>query len=333
MPRSFLIIQTAFIGDVILATALIESLKQKFPDSSIDMVVRRGNESLLQGHPLLREVIVFDKRNKYRNLFRLIRRIRGNRYDIAINVQRFATTGIITLCSGARETVGFDKNPFSFLFSRKIHHQQEGMHEVQRNHRLIAHLVSADAARPRLYPTQEQFEKIAAYRVSTYITLSPASVWFTKQHAKEKWLELLVSIPTHVKVYLLGAPGDQPLCDELRTSCGNTSVTTLAGKLSLLESAALMQGAVMNYVNDSAPMHLASALNAPVTAVYCSTVPEFGFGPLSERSIIVQTNQRLSCRPCGLHGFKACPQGHFRCSRDIPVSQLTSALPALGQNA
>ncbi|HBK87324.1 MAG: glycosyltransferase family 9 protein [Cyclobacteriaceae bacterium] len=328
MSRSFLIIQTAFIGDVILATALIESLKRKFPDASIDMVVRRGNESLLQGHPLLREVIVFDKRNKYRNLFHLIRKIRSNRYSAAINVQRFATTGIITVCSGAGETVGFDKNPFSFLFSRKIPHQQEGMHEIQRNHLLIAHLISEPASRPRLYPTKDQFDKIAAYGIGSYITLSPASVWFTKQHAKEKWLEFLQSIPDHLKVYLLGAASDQPLCEELRTSGGNASVTTLAGKLSLLESAALMRGAVMNYVNDSAPMHLASALNAPVTAVYCSTVPEFGFGPLSDQSIIVQTNQQLSCRPCGLHGFKACPQGHFRCSLDITVSQLTASLTA-----
>ena len=95
-----------------------------------------------------------------------------------------------------------------------------------------------------------------------------------------KWLEFLQSIPDHLKVYLLGAASDQPLCEELRTSGGNASVTTLAGKLSLLESAALMRGSdeLCEY---SAPMHLASALNAPVTAVYCSTVPEFGFGPLS----------------------------------------------------
>lgn len=328
MTRSFLLIQTAFIGDVILATALIESLKHKYPDAHIDMVVRRGNESLLQNHPLLREVIVFDKRNKYRNLFNLIQKIRSARYDVVINVQRFATTGIVTVCSGARETVGFDKNPFSFLFTRKIRHQQEGMHEVDRNHHLVAHLVSGPAARPRLYPTREQFDKVAAYGGGRYITVSPASVWFTKQHAFEKWLEFLQTIHSPTHVYLLGAPGDQALCDQLRESCHNATVTTLAGKLTLLESAALMKGAVMNYVNDSAPMHLASALNAPVTAVYCSTIPEFGFGPLSDVSIIVQTREKLDCRPCGLHGFKACPQGHFRCSLDISVSELTNTLPA-----
>jgi len=328
MSRSFLIIQTAFIGDVILATALIESLKLKYPDAAVDIIVRRGNEPLLVNHPLLREVITFDKRNKYRNLIRLIRKIRRNRYDVAINVQRFATTGIVTVCSRARETVGFDKNPLSFLFDRKIGHQQEGVHEVQRNHNLIRHLVSEPVARPRLYPTKEQFEKVANFGGGAYVTVSPASVWFTKQHAVDKWLEFLKAIPTHFRVYLLGAPGDQPLCDKLRESSNNHMVTTLAGTLTLLESAALMSRAVMNYVNDSAPMHLASALNAPVTAVYCSTVPEFGFGPLSDRSYVIQINDPLPCRPCGLHGFRACPEGHFRCSHGISVTQLLGTLTA-----
>jgi heptosyltransferase-2 len=75
-----------------------------------------------------------------------------------------------------------------------------------------------------------------------------------------------------------------------------------------------MKGAIMNYVNDSAPLHFASAVNAPVTAVFCSTVPAFGFGPLSDVSFVVETDIPLSCRPCGLHGYKACPLGHFNCS-------------------
>ena len=100
----------------------------------------------------------------------------------------------------------------------------------------------------------------------------------------------------------------------------------LSGKLSLLESAALMKDAMMNYVNDSAPMHIASAMNAPVCAVYCSTVPDFGFGPLSEQSFVVEVKEKLSCRPCGLHGHKACPQGHFRCAMDIESNQLLDIL-------
>ena len=78
-----------------------------------------------------------------------------------------------------------------------------------------------------------------------------------------------------------------------------------------------MEGAAMNYVNDSAPMHLASAVNAPVTAVFCSTVPAFGFTPLSQNARVVETDVALDCRPCGLHGYKSCPKGHFRCAETI----------------
>jgi heptosyltransferase-2 len=98
----------------------------------------------------------------------------------------------------------------------------------------------------------------------------------------------------------------------------------MAGKLSFLESAALMKHAVMNYVNDSAPLHLASATDAPVTAVFCSTIPAFGFGPLSSNSRVIETIEDLECRPCGLHGYKVCPRGHFKCAniaaeRIVPV--------------
>ena len=80
----------------------------------------------------------------------------------------------------------------------------------------------------------------------------------------------------------------------------------------------------MNYVNDSAPLHIASAMNAPVTAVFCSTVPSFGFGPLRENGRVVETPEDLDCRPCGLHGHRECPKGHFRCALGIEVFRVTS---------
>ena len=87
-----------------------------------------------------------------------------------------------------------------------------------------------------------------------------------------------------------------------------------------------MQNAVMNYVNDSAPLHLCSGVNAPVRAVFCSTVPEFGFGPLSDDSAIVQVRETLACRPCGLHGKKACPLGNFACAELIDTHTMAKEL-------
>jgi heptosyltransferase II len=112
----------------------------------------------------------------------------------------------------------------------------------------------------------------------------------------------------------------------LKGAENNKDIYNLAGKLSFLQTAALMKDAIMNYVNDSAPMHIASSVNAPVTAVFCSTVPSFGFGPLSQKSFFLETNEKLDCRPCGLHGYKACPKGHFKCAETISVNALVKGL-------
>src|SRR6201996_7834787 len=121
--QKFLVIQTAFIGDVVLATALLEKLHSYFPDAQIDFLVRKGNEALLTDHPYLHEVLVWNKKeHKLRNLWRMLQTIRRAKYDKVINVQRFAATGLLTAFPGARETIGFDKNPLSSFFSKSIPH-------------------------------------------------------------------------------------------------------------------------------------------------------------------------------------------------------------------
>lgn len=148
--------------------------------------------------------------------------------------------------------------------------------------------------------------------------MAPASVWFTKQLPLAKWVELIKSIPEEKKIFLIGAPSDSQLCNEIALLAEHSGVENLCGKLSLTSSAALMKDAEMNYVNDSAPLHLASAVNAPVTVFFCSTVPSFGFGPLSDAAIVKQVSH-LDCRPCGLHGYRQCPRGDFRCGYNMEV--------------
>jgi heptosyltransferase II len=180
---------------------------------------------------------------------------------------------------------------------------------------------------PKLYPSDKDFEKVKIFQTGEYICIAPTSVWFTKQFPAKQWIEFLDTIRDKVdKVYLLGAPDDRAICDDIRVQSSNRNVVNLSGQLGLLESAALMKGARMNFVNDSAPMHLASAMNAPVTAIFCSTIPSFGFGPLSENSHVVQTNEKLACRPCGLHGYKKCPEGHFKCATTIAKELLQNCL-------
>lgn len=158
----FLIIQTSFAGDVILATSIIEKLHQKFPAAKIDFLLKKGNESLFENHPFLNQVIIWDKKqNKLGNLFKIISKVRSNNYDYVINLHRFASSGLITALSGAKGKFGFDKNPFSFLFTKKVKHEiGNGKHEIERNQKLIEDLTDNHPAKPRLYPSQADFSTI-----------------------------------------------------------------------------------------------------------------------------------------------------------------------------
>lgn len=327
MSSKFLIIQTAFIGDVVLATSLIENIHAAYPGATIDFLVRLGNESLVTGHPNIRNVLIWNKKEKkIRNLMRMLRTIRQEKYDKVINVQRYAATGFLTTFSGAKERIGFDRNPLSFLFSKKVTHQFSGVHEIERNHQLISHFISEPVMRPRLYPSAADESKIRGYIAKPFITISPASVWFTKQYPPLKWGEFIDRLPGHYTIYLMGGKDDRSLCEALIQMTGSKSPVNLCGELTFLQSAALMKYAHMNFVNDSAPMHFASAVNAPVAAVYCSTIPSFGYGPLSDIRHIIERKEPLYCRPCGLHGYDACPQGHFKCALDIEIEQLLAVL-------
>jgi heptosyltransferase-2 len=191
-----------------------------------------------------------------------------------------------------------------------------------RNQALLAPGMNYPTCRPKLYPTPADFNAVSSYEREPLYTISPASLWFTKQYPAEKWVELIARIPSHANICLLGAKSDDALCKSIIAQSGHGGLVNLAGKLTLLQSAALMKKSRMNFTNDSAPMHLASAMNASVTAVFCSTIPGFGFGPLSDNSVVAEIPGDLACRPCGLHGQRSCPQQHFKCAFEIQVESL-----------
>jgi heptosyltransferase-2 len=317
--KRILVIQTAFLGDVILATPVFSELKRLYPDAHIDALVKSGNESLLESHQAINEVFIFSKKEgKWKSLISLIRSIRKRKYDLVINLHRFGSSGLITTLSGANETRGFSKNPFSIFFTNRFSHEiGDGTHEVERNLSLIHDLGAAKRVRPSLFPTPEDFSIVKSYPEDAYAVVAPSSVWFTKQLPKEQWIKLINHLNS--KVYLIGGPTDEQLCNEIVERLPKSDVVNLAGKLTLMQSAALISSAQRTYVNDSGPLHIASAMNAPVTAFFCSTVPEFGFGPLSDDAKIIQIQEKLECRPCGLHGHAACPKGHFKCGSEISV--------------
>ena len=337
--KKILIIQTAFIGDVILATSLIEEVRSQFPKAKIDFLLRQGNESIIETNPNINKVLIWNKnKNKLKSLFHIIRLVRQNKYDTVLNIQRFFNSGLITILSGAQTKIGFDKNPLSLFFTYKvkhqiphIHNQYNNLHEVQRNQLLLEPLLNSFQLKAASQlPLKIEFSKADEIKIQElelpqdYIVIAPTSVWFTKQFSLGQWEEFVKIASINYPIYIIGAPDDESKVQSLLRVSKN--IHNLCGKLSLRQSALLMQKAKRVFVNDSAPLHLASAVNAKTTAIFCSTIPAYGYGPISENSLIIEHEGNLRCRPCGLHGKKQCPEGHFKCSKLIRIEQLVDSI-------
>jgi len=180
--HKILIVQTAYIGDVILATGLIESIHQAFPEAQIDFVLRKGNESLLKNHPFVNKLYIWDKKkNKFSNLIKLIGQIRKERFDLVVNLQRFFSTGLIALCAKSKNKRGYDKNPLSFCYHKKTEHFIGKNHETYRNFSLIDDLKNIHYQKPHLYFTAEEIQKVQPLKSQPFVCMAPGSVWFTKQ--------------------------------------------------------------------------------------------------------------------------------------------------------
>ena len=325
--KKILIIQTAFIGDVILATSLVEYIKNQHPTNHVDFLLRDGNQSILETNPFIKKLWIWNKsKGKYRSLISLVFGIRKEKYDYAINIQRFFNSGLLTCLSGAKKKIGFKKNPLSIFFTHRIEHRIPDaredifLHEVQRNLNLLFPLInenmpSAQQLKTKLYFNDKDKKVISTLSLADdYIVLAPSSVWYTKQWPIEKWDALIKLCHSKFQIILIGAPDDREYLKPLEN---NQNTLNLAGNLSLRQSALLMKNAKRVFVNDSAPLHLASSVNAKTTAIFCSTVPDFGYFPLSDDHEVIQLTPRLSCMPCGLHGHSSCPKGHFKCALNI----------------
>ncbi|MBI1184443.1 glycosyltransferase family 9 protein [bacterium] len=299
-------------------TSMIESVAQHLQDAEIYVLVRKGNESVLQNNPHIRQLYVFDKKaGKVGEMLRLVKEFRRLSLDVVFNCHRFLSSGLLSVLSGAGKVYGFNKNPLSFFYTKKAPHEYRlRLHELDRNHSLLQ-LRWPEIAKKRgkLYPSAQDVIQIQKYINRPYHILAPASVWFTKQYPASGWAALIERLGT--TVVLIGAKSDVDLCEEIKSKSGNTEVVNLAGELSLLQSTALMQTADAVWANDSAPTHMASVIDVETHTIFCSTTPIFGFGPSASKSYSHETKEHLLCRPCGIHGKASCPEGHFKCSQGI----------------
>ncbi len=335
----YVVLQTSFLGDMILTTPLIARLAER---GAVDVVATPANAGVLANHPAVRQVLVFDKRGAdagVAGLWRMAARLRECNAQTAYMAQGSLRTAALARLAGIPERIGFATSPGRMLYTSRVPFRRE-LHHAQRLWQLGSNLddASAPTVRPSLFPGIVDMAQVDALLQANgvaagepLIALAPGSVWATKRWPSFDALAAQLAnddmLRSH-RVVVVGAASDGPLARaviEALRARGVTSAIDATGRLSLLGSAALLSHAKMLVTNDSAPLHLASAMNTPTVALFGPTVPSFGFGPLSERHMIVEQHG-LACRPCHAHGPQQCPLGHWKCMREITSETVVAAV-------
>ena len=338
---SSLVIQTSFLGDTVLTTPLLVQLARR---GEVDVLTTPASAALLANHPSVRTIVVYDKRGVDRGLagfWRLAQRLRAARYEVAFLAQGSLRSAALAVVAGIPSRVGFDTSAGRWLYTKRVAHRDD-LHHAARLLRLArpnGRPAATDELRPSLHPGDDERSAVNALLArhgvapgEPLIALAPGSVWATKRWPY--YAQLAALLERHGRVAIVGGADDAELARAIVAAAPRAIDAT--GHLSLLASAELIGRAAALVTNDSAPMHLASAMGTPTVSIFGPTVPAFGFGPLAPTSIVVG-HDGLTCRPCDRHGPQRCPLGHFRCMReldaDMVAEQVRSLLPSRDADA
>jgi len=312
-----LVVQTAFLGDVVLTTGLLSCLAERF--GPVDVVTTTAAAPLLETHPAVRRVVPYDKRGGERGaggFWKKARELRREGYVRAYLPHRSLRSAALALAAGIPERVGFAGSPGSLAYTRSVPRPGTG-HEAERI-LALAEPQAGSTARVSLGLADTDRDLAASWLdahhvAEPFIAVAPGSIWGTKQWPGYPELVARLDQP----VVVVGGPEDAALAADLARAAPER-VHVAAGALPLRASAALLARAALLVTNDSAPLHLASAVGTRVVAIFGPTIPGFGFGPRGQADRIVEL-AGLACRPCSSHGPSVCPLGHHRCMRDLRV--------------
>jgi heptosyltransferase-2 len=330
-----LVVQTAFLGDIILTTPLLSALKAAIPNSRLALLTTPVGKAALAGLPGLDEIICYDKAGSEKGVsafLRKAREIRGRKFDVALSAHRSVRTALLLSLSRIPVLVGFRQASLSRIYHFRIEREQ-GLHEVERNLKLLEPVAEPPADfEPRVrLPAPADFE-LGKFGIEPetrpIVGLAPGSAWATKRWPAERYAELagLLQKEMAAAIVLLGDEKDQAVCGEVEQRaegkvinlCGKTSLSDLFGVISRLD---------LLVSNDSAPVHMASAFSVPSVVIFGPTAPEFGFGPWKNTHRIV--SKVLACRPCHHHGPRQCPEKHFACMNELGAEEVLAAAGAL----
>jgi heptosyltransferase II len=333
---ALLVVQTSFLGDVVLTTPLVSALRRRLVPRRLALLVRPEAVPLVAGHPDIDQVLVDDKRGADRGALgwlRTARRLSAERFEVAVSPHRSLRTALVLAAAGIPRRVGFRESRGARLFHERVP-RDRGRHDVERNLALLAPFGGGAAESPPLHvPVVPEAARRAAELLppgsGPLLGLAPGSAWATKRWAPEGFAAVIGALAGEgARCVVLGAPDEAALAQEINRLAGGRA-TVLAGRTDLATLVAVVDRLALLVANDSAPMHIACARGVPVVAVFCATTPALGYGPWGPRAVVVEAD--LACRPCGRHGGRSCPRGTEDCMRLVPPGAvLAAARAALG---
>lgn len=333
------VVQTAFLGDIVLTTPLLREIKRVRPELKLTVVTTALGRDILSGHPAIDSILVHDKRGADRGpagVWRAMKALRELKLDAIVAAQRSSRTGLLVRGSGAQQRIGFANAPGRWAYTDRV--PWVGTEHATRRYLALSTPLGGSPAKadptPMLAVSDHSRATIAALLANAgvreadrVLAIAPGSIWGTKRWTPEGFAEVARAARERgLATVLIGGPEDAPVCREIAASAGG-AISVLAGVTSVADLPALLARATALVGNDSGAGHVASAVGTPVVVIFGPTVPAFGYTPWGERNRIVE-HQGLDCRPCDSHGPQTCPLGHHRCMKEIAPERALAALDA-----
>lgn len=289
-----LLVQTAFLGDLVLSTGCIAKILDYHNIEQIDILTTSAGAQILKLDPRISKILVLDKKNKSKS-FQIVKDLRDREYDVVYSLHKSYRTALILWFSRIKTRIGFDSSKLKFLYT-KIVHRDTSLHEVERTQSIIP---GSKVFPLKLYSDSDQ--------KTSRILIFPGSVWFTKRW--QGFSDLITALKAKgYEPLIIGSASEEGLCTEISKK---TNAEYL--KTTIQDAIALVSNAKLVVCNDSFPLHLASTFKVPNVSVFCATSPTFGFGPYANEKAVVVEAQGLPCKPCARHGGKACPMQTNAC--------------------
>ncbi len=330
--NKILLIRLRRIGDVVMTTPAAAALKNSLPQASLTYLVEEPYRRLVEGHPYLDRVLTIPVKQNFRDFWRLIRKIRREKFDAVIDFHGGPRASRISLLSGAKVKVGYELKHKGLIYDIRVPRSGKGgrVHSVVNHLNLVKALgVAVEEPTPLLVlpPAQlEEKEKIRRFRAENELEGSKLVILHIGAGNEFRdWGEenlnalvrMLSQVPA-VRVVLVGAEADRPRAQKIQRN-NPLSALSLVGEINLIELREFVAGATLFVGPDSGPMHIAAATSTPIVALFGPTVPA-NFAPWQARGTLVE--KALDCRPCRQH---RCLTDDFRCLRTIAPEEVLSA--------